>query len=65
MSYVEEIARDALKTAHTDLFRARRNLMLVAGVLGATASPDRLSLPRSFTGNRPASKHRWPRMIAF
>lgn len=33
MSYVQEVAREALRSAHTDLFKARRNLVLVAGVL--------------------------------
>jgi hypothetical protein len=33
MSYIEEIARDALQAAHTDLAKARRTLLPVAGVL--------------------------------
>ncbi len=33
MSYIEGIARESLKTAHTDLVKARRNLLLVAGLL--------------------------------
>ncbi|MGH8721303.1 MAG: hypothetical protein ACREU4_04930, partial [Burkholderiales bacterium] len=33
MSYIEEVARDALQAAHTDLAKARRSLLPVAGVL--------------------------------
>jgi hypothetical protein len=33
MSYIQEVARDALQAAHTDQVRARRTLVLVAGVL--------------------------------
>lgn len=33
MSYIEGIARESLKTAYTDLVKARRNLLLVAGLL--------------------------------
>jgi hypothetical protein len=33
MSYVQEIARDALKTAYADLVKARGGLLLAAGVL--------------------------------
>jgi hypothetical protein len=33
MSYIEEIGRGALQVAHTDLARARRSLLPVAGVL--------------------------------
>jgi hypothetical protein len=33
MSYIEGIAREALKTAHGDLVKARRNLLLAAGLL--------------------------------
>ena len=33
MSYIEEVARDALQAAYTDLAKARRTLLPVAGVL--------------------------------
>jgi hypothetical protein len=33
MSYIQEVARDALQGAHADHVRARRTLLLVAGVL--------------------------------
>jgi hypothetical protein len=33
MSYIEQVARDALQAAHGDLVRARRSLLPVAGVL--------------------------------
>jgi hypothetical protein len=33
MSYIEEVARDALQAAHADLAKARRTLLPVAGVL--------------------------------
>ena len=33
MSYIEGVARDALQAAHTDLAKARRTLLPVAGVL--------------------------------
>ena len=33
MSYIEGIARESLKTAHRDLVKARRNLLLAAGLL--------------------------------
>jgi hypothetical protein len=33
MSYVQDIARDALKTAYADLVKARRGLLVAAGVL--------------------------------
>jgi hypothetical protein len=33
MSYIQEVARDALQAAHTDHVKARRTLLLVAGVL--------------------------------
>jgi hypothetical protein len=33
MSYIEDVARDALQAAHADLARARRTLLPVAGVL--------------------------------
>ena len=33
MSYIEQVARDALQAAYTDLAKARRTLLPVAGVL--------------------------------
>ena len=33
MSYVQEVARDTLKSAHTELSKAKRTLLLVAGAL--------------------------------
>jgi len=33
MSYIETVAREALKTAHTDFVKARRTWLLVAGIL--------------------------------
>lgn len=33
MSYIKDVARDALKTAHTDLVKARRTLLLAASLV--------------------------------